>query len=1029
LYNLHIGQGKPISGLFENIDWALHNKYVQVELLQNGSYTSLGTTQLLSVPYALYALKSGTAAQTLNDKSARAGTLNYLSKFDATGASNAEVNSQLIDNGTSMGINTTAPGGKLHIRQTALASNVLLMEHVDSTGFGRFSFYNDAGFANRATFTRYGSKNTSTIAPLFPAANLLAFGCNKGSFLISTAGDAGISVINGGTSRLKFFAEDSTLNVGIGGNTFPLSRVHINNTDGINTDVRITNNTSGHLATDGLVISENGNNASIINTENANLTLGTNNTNRVSINNTGNVSINTPSAGNALLVNGTMQVTGGAPALGKVLTSDATGNATWQTLPSSPSYTAGTGISIAGTTITNTGDLSNTNELQTLSLSGTNLTLSSGGGTVALPTGPTYTAGSGISISGGAISATDASPTNELQTLSLVGTTLNLSGGGGSVTLPSGGGGAVSSCNTYNNILPRAQGLSCGLVNSQIFDDSANVGIGTGSPTAGFHVRQDPFQLGKVSSIFRFERYGSGSQDNALDLIHTSSYFGSTDNLLNPGTAVITNSYLSSYPGWQPDMAFSANGTAPHITINHNGNVGIGLRNIGGNIVSSAQLDVSVPNAPIANVGQTAIKGTSQQSISDVNGIGVEGNGGNIGVVGSSINSGVDFNFGGQFTSSNNGNGEGSLSIANDGGILGIAPNSTKYGAANAAYTTAENAYGTYGIGNTQDAFGNAYGLYGSTSYFTQTMGRGYGVFGTGKQTGVYGEAAVANDVAQTDYAANLSFTEAIGVHGKNTAALTASSSSLNIGVAGTANAPVEYNIGMLAEAANATNTNIALLAVAPPADPLGVTTNVAAYLDGDASVTGTLDAVISTAAVKAFTIDHPLDPKNKVLRHSSVESPDMMNIYNGNITTNTNGEAIVTMPNYFEALNQDFRYQLTCIGTFAQAIILKEMENNTFIIKTNQPNVKVSWQVTGVRHDAAANTYRIKVEENKTANKVGRYITPQAYTDGIEQAPLFTPNKYTLPTKAQQAKEAANRAAADAKLNQSIQKAIKQKR
>ena len=49
------------------------------------------------------------------------------------------------------------------------------------------------------------------------------------------------------------------------------------------------------------------------------------------------------------------------------------------------------------------------------------------------------------------------------------------------------------------------------------------------------------------------------------------------------------------------------------------------------------------------------------------------------------------------------------------------------------------------------------------------------------------------------------------------------------------------------------------------------------------------------------------------------------MNIYNGNITTNETGEATVTLPDYFEALNIEFRYQLTVIGTFAQAIIAEK--------------------------------------------------------------------------------------------------------
>ena len=80
-----------------------------------------------------------------------------------------------------------------------------------------------------------------------------------------------------------------------------------------------------------------------------------------------------------------------------------------------------------------------------------------------------------------------------------------------------------------------------------------------------------------------------------------------------------------------------------------------------------------------------------------------------------------------------------------------------------------------------------------------------------------------------------------------------------------------------------------------------------------------------------------------------------MMNIYNGNVVTDASGNATITMPNWFEALNQDFRYQLTVIGEFAQAIVSKKVQNNQFAIKTDKPNVKVSWQVTGIRHDKFA--------------------------------------------------------------------------
>lgn len=55
-------------------------------------------------------------------------------------------------------------------------------------------------------------------------------------------------------------------------------------------------------------------------------------------------------------------------------------------------------------------------------------------------------------------------------------------------------------------------------------------------------------------------------------------------------------------------------------------------------------------------------------------------------------------------------------------------------------------------------------------------------------------------------------------------------------------------------------------------------------------------------------------------------------------------GLATVTLPDYFEALNSDYRYQLTVIGTFAQAIVAEEIEDNHFVIQTDAPHVQVSW-------------------------------------------------------------------------------------
>jgi len=154
----------------------------------------------------------------------------------------------------------------------------------------------------------------------------------------------------------------------------------------------------------------------------------------------------------------------------------------------------------------------------------------------------------------------------------------------------------------------------------------------------------------------------------------------------------------------------------------------------------------------------------------------------------------------------------------------------------------------------------------------------------------------------------------------------------------------------------------------------------------GNLTVTGTIAKGGGT-----FKIDHPLDPENKYLIHSFVESPDMMNIYSGNATTDTNGYVTVILPNYFEAANKDFRYQLTTIGTFAQAIIKEKVQNNKFVIQTNQPNVEVSWQITAVRADKFANENRIVPEKEKEFK--GTYLHPELYGAGKEQSENYVRN------------------------------------
>ncbi|NJO87387.1 MAG: hypothetical protein HC821_05295 [Lewinella sp.] len=71
-FDLTVGGGTLVSGDFETVSWATNTYFLQVELDPNGgnAFSTLGSSQLLSVPYALYARNSGDAPQTLSFNSA-----------------------------------------------------------------------------------------------------------------------------------------------------------------------------------------------------------------------------------------------------------------------------------------------------------------------------------------------------------------------------------------------------------------------------------------------------------------------------------------------------------------------------------------------------------------------------------------------------------------------------------------------------------------------------------------------------------------------------------------------------------------------------------------------------------------------------------------------------------------------------------------------------------------------------------------------------------------------------------------------
>jgi hypothetical protein len=230
--------------------------------------------------------------------------------------------------------------------------------------------------------------------------------------------------------------------------------------------------------------------------------------------------------------------------------------------------------------------------------------------------------------------------------------------------------------------------------------------------------------------------------------------------------------------------------------------------------------------------------------------------------------------------------------------------------------------------------------------------------FGGAYFTGARGAVALGSEVALEGFTSSASGFSCVGTSGY----ATATGGQGSYGVTGSADGN-GVNYGVYGSAS-------------------GGITNWAGYFSGNTHVNGTL-----SKSAGSFRIDHPQDPRNRILQHSFVESPDMMNVYNGNAVLDSRGEATVTLPGYFESLNKDFRYQLTCIGGYAPIYIAEKISGNRFRIAGGTAGLEVSWQVTGVRNDAYAQMHRIEVEIDKQPGDRGKFLHPELFGADAEAA------------------------------------------
>ncbi len=268
---------------------------------------------------------------------------------------------------------------------------------------------------------------------------------------------------------------------------------------------------------------------------------------------------------------------------------------------------------------------------------------------------------------------------------------------------------------------------------------------------------------------------------------------------------------------------------------------------------------------------------------------------------------------------------------------------------------------GTYGYGkNSTDGVGVIGIGNGLTTYYASSNGAGAEF--TGNRYGAFGHATEDNDAA-------------VGLYGvyESTNGYDAT------GVVGYSMPAASYGYGVVGYGG--------WVGVYGYTDSNGL---YGIFSYGDAGVSGDLDV----SGTKSFLIDHPADPANKYLKHFSIESNEVLNVYRGNVTLDSNGEATVQLPDYFHLINRNFSYQLTPVGSPAPGIyIAKEIDTNgRFKIAGGSPGQKISWYVFAERNDPYLQHYPEKrqVVVEKKDKERGKYLRPELYGQPQEKALFY---------------------------------------
>jgi hypothetical protein len=303
LIMLDAGRGNVQSGVFADIPWEAGDKFLEIELDMGTGYFSMGTTQLLSVPYSLYARSAESLTGGITETDPEVGTNlpNYLSKWDGL----TLCASSIFDNGN-IGIGTESAVKKLTVG-------------------GNAQIQSDGDWYPGATARLY----------LGPDDNMWIEHIHSGGLNLEVCSGWPLYFRNGGSVTM---AIDGSGNVGVG-TMYPSAKLDV--WDG---NISVSNGSVlSNYGFFGDALRTNWGNDLLLQSsyENRGIIFNTYSGEKMRIVASGNVGIGTTSPAATLDVNGQVKIAGGSPGPGKVLTSDVSGLATWETPASAGAHYIG----------------------------------------------------------------------------------------------------------------------------------------------------------------------------------------------------------------------------------------------------------------------------------------------------------------------------------------------------------------------------------------------------------------------------------------------------------------------------------------------------------------------------------------------------------------------------------------------------------------------------------------------------------------------------------------------------------------